>query len=132
MASPSCAAICSARCWRSSEVRPASTTSPPHFRTPATFTAGAVSGTTTTARTPRGGSVLPVTRAVIGFVFFHHPRHVHHQVAGSQVHDLHALGVPPGDADPFDRHPDHDALLGDHHQLVVGQHFLERNDVAGL
>src|SRR5207245_67963 len=52
IASPSRAAIASARRWRSSEVRPASTTSPPHFFTPATFTAGAVSGITTTARTP--------------------------------------------------------------------------------
>jgi len=46
------AAICSAARWRSSDVRPARTTSPPHRFTPATFTAGAVSGITTTARTP--------------------------------------------------------------------------------
>src|SRR5207247_869455 len=51
-ASPSRTAMASAARWRSSEVRPASTTSPPHFFTPATFTAGAVSGITTTARTP--------------------------------------------------------------------------------
>jgi len=37
---------------RSSDVRPAKTTSPPHFLTPATFTAGVVSGMTITARTP--------------------------------------------------------------------------------
>src|SRR5207253_1373165 len=51
-ASGSRAAIASAARCRSSEVRPASTTSPPHFLTPATLIAGAVSGITITARTP--------------------------------------------------------------------------------
>src|SRR5690348_6860338 len=46
------AAISSAFTRRSSEVLPAKTTSPPHFFTPSTFTAGAVSGITITARTP--------------------------------------------------------------------------------
>src|SRR5882672_7494781 len=65
-------------------------------------------------------------------LFLHYARHVHHQVAGGEVHDFHALRVAAGDADPLDRDADHDALLGDHHQLVVWQHFLERDDVAGL
>src|SRR3989454_9391756 len=59
-------------------------------------------------------------------------RHVHHQVARSEVHHLHTLRVATRDADALDRDPDDDALLGDHHQLVVGQHFLEGHDVAGL
>ena len=46
-------ASASARWRRSSEVVPATTTSPPQRRTPSTLTAGAVSGITTTARQPR-------------------------------------------------------------------------------
>src|SRR6266545_3534738 len=65
-------------------------------------------------------------------IFLHHARHVHDQVTGSEVHDLHALGVTARDANPFDRDADHDPLLGDHHQLVVGQHFLQGDDVARL
>src|SRR6267143_6338017 len=65
-------------------------------------------------------------------LFLHHARDVHDQVARGQIHDLHALRVAAGDADPLDRHADHDPLLGDHHQFVVGQDFLERDDVAGL
>src|SRR6266487_6816713 len=75
-----------------------------------------------------------VAAALAGLVvlFLHDPRHVHDEVAGGQVHDLDALRVAAGDADALDRDADHDPLLGDHHQLVVGQHFLERNDIAGL
>src|SRR6059058_6037305 len=51
-ASPSRVAISSAFTCRSCDVRPATTTSPPHFLTPATLTAGAVSGITTTERIP--------------------------------------------------------------------------------
>jgi len=42
----------SARVRRSSDVRPAKITSAPYFRVPLTFTRGAVSGITTTARMP--------------------------------------------------------------------------------
>src|SRR5256886_4738353 len=76
--------------------------------------------------------VVPLAVAVFRLVFLHDPGHVHQQIARGQVHDLHALGVAAGDANPLDRHPDHDALLGDHHQLVVGEHLFERDDVAGL
>src|SRR5205809_4175862 len=82
--------------------------------------------------TPRGAVVIRVTLAVIRLVLLHHPGHVHHQIARGQIHDLHSLGVATRDADAFHRHADHDPLLGDHHQLVVGEHFLEGNDVAGL
>src|ERR1051325_10967543 len=66
------------------------------------------------------------------FVFLHHARDVHHEIARRQVHDLHALRVAAGDADALDRHADHDAFLRDHHELVVGQHFLQGDHVAGL
>src|SRR5207249_3787574 len=49
-------------------------------------------------------------------ILFHDPRHIHDEVARREVHDLHALGVAAGNADPLDRHADHDPLLGDHHQ----------------
>src|SRR2546426_4358870 len=48
-------------------------------------------------------------------VFLHDARHIHDEVAGRQVHDLHALRVAAGNADPLDRHADHDSLLRDHH-----------------
>src|SRR5213079_3627495 len=72
--------------------------------------------------------LLPVIR----FVFLHDPGHVHHQIARRHVHDLHALGVAARNADALDRHADHDPLLGDHHQLVVGEHLFEGDDVARL
>src|SRR6266536_6550177 len=78
-----------------------------------------------------GRLVLVVLGAVLLF-FLHHARHVDDEVAGGEVHDPDALRVPARDADPLDRHADHDPLLGDHHELVVGQHFLERHDVARL
>src|SRR5882672_6309126 len=81
---------------------------------------------------PRGAGVVRVTVAVIRLVFLHDPGHVHHQIARGQIHDLHSLGVPTRDPDALDRHADHDPLLGDHHQLVVGEHFLEGDDVARL
>src|SRR5947208_8915265 len=81
---------------------------------------------------PRGAVVLRVALAVIRLVFLHHPGHVHHQIARGQIHDLPALGVAARNADALDRHADHDPLLGDHHQLVVGEHLLESDDVAGL
>src|SRR5256885_6989172 len=81
---------------------------------------------------PRGAVVVRVTLAVIRLVFLHDPGHVHHQIARGQVHDLHTLGVAARNADALDRHADHDPLLGDHHQLVVGEHFLERDDVPRL
>src|SRR6267143_4947430 len=77
--------------------------------------------------------VLGVLRvAGLVLVFFHHAGHVHHEVARGEVHHLHALRVATGDADALDRHADDDALLGDQHQLVVGQHFLEGHHVPGL
>src|SRR5439155_21982521 len=76
--------------------------------------------------------VVVVRVAVVRFVFLHDPGHVHHQIAGRQIHDLHALRVAARNPDPLDRHANHDPLLGDHHELVVGEHFLERDDVAGL
>src|SRR6266850_2576798 len=69
---------------------------------------------------------------VVVLVFLHHARDIHDEVAGRQVHDLHALRVAARDADAFDGHADHDSLLGDHHQLVIGQDFLEGDDVSGL
>src|SRR3989440_4831287 len=82
----------------------------------------------------RTGSVfvVRVAVAVLRLVFLHDPGHVHEQIARGQVHHLHALGVATRDADALDRHADHDALLGDHHQLVVREHLLEGDDVAGL
>src|SRR5690242_1445134 len=76
--------------------------------------------------------VVGIPLPVVGLVFLHDPGHVHEQIARGEVHHLDALRVAARDADPLDRHADHDPLLGDHHQLVVGQHFLERDDVAGL
>src|SRR5260370_7770266 len=52
IASPSRAASVSACRWRSSDVRPANTTSPPQRFTPATFTAGPASGIPTPPPTP--------------------------------------------------------------------------------
>src|SRR5256885_1887505 len=52
IASPRSAAMASARCWRSSDVRPANTTSPPQRLTPATLTAGAAPGLPTHPGTP--------------------------------------------------------------------------------
>src|SRR5439155_5280418 len=83
-------------------------------------------------RSPRGGVVVRVALAVIRLVFLHDPGHVHHQIARCQVHDLHTLGVAARNADALDRHADHDPLLSDHHQLVVGEHFLEGDDVPRL
>src|SRR6266487_550993 len=80
----------------------------------------------------RGRGCLVVVRFDLLLIFLDHAGHVHDQVTGSEVHDLHALGIAARYADAFDRHADHDPLLGDHHQLVVGQHFLQRDDVAGL
>src|SRR4029079_15822948 len=34
--------------------------------------------------------------------------------------------------DALDRHPDRDAMLGDEHQLVVGEHFLYGDGVTGF
>src|SRR5207249_3175462 len=65
------------------------------------------------------------------FIFLHDARHIHDQVAGGEVHDLHPLGVTARNPDSFDGHADHDPLLGDHHQLVTRQHLFEGNDVAG-
>src|SRR2546423_10748187 len=78
----------------------------------------------------RAGSVFVVRVAVAVFrlVFLHDPGHVHEQIARGQVHHLHALRVAARDADPLDRHADHDSLLGDHHQLVVGEHLFEGDD----
>src|SRR3989475_1472070 len=59
-------------------------------------------------------------------------RHVHHQVARDEVHDLHALRVAAGDADALDRDADHDPLLRDHHQLVVREHLLQGDHISGL
>src|SRR5438876_6786537 len=81
---------------------------------------------------PRGIAVFRITLPLVRFVFLHDPRHVHHQIARREVHDLHALGVAARNADALDRYADHDPLLGTHHQLVVGGPFLERDDVAGL
>src|SRR2546421_8674339 len=82
----------------------------------------------------RAGSafVVRVAVAVFRLVFLHDPGHVHKQIARGQVHDLHALRVAARDADPLDRHADHDAFLGDHHQLVVRQDLFQRDDLAGL
>src|SRR5882672_5713720 len=80
----------------------------------------------------RGSRRVVAVLDVLLLVFLHHARHIHDQVTGRQVHDLHALRVAARDADAFDRHADHDPLLGDHHQLVVGQHLFQRHDVAGL
>src|SRR5438309_1596211 len=76
--------------------------------------------------------VLGIALPVVSLVFLHHPGHIHQQIARGEVHHLDALRVAARDADPFDRNADHDAFLGDHHQLVVGEHLLERHDVAGL
>src|SRR5712692_7328424 len=81
---------------------------------------------------PRRSLVLRVVLAALSVVFLHDPGHVHHQITRRQVHDLHALGVAARNADALDRHADHDPLLGDHHQLVVGEHLLEGDDVARL
>src|SRR4029077_19952390 len=81
---------------------------------------------------PRGVVVVRVALTVVRFVFLHDPGHVHHQITRRQVHDLDTLGVAARNADALDRHADHDPLLGDHHQLVVGQHLLEGDDVARL
>src|SRR5439155_347740 len=82
----------------------------------------------------RAGSVFVVRVAVAVFrlVFLHDPGHVHEQIARGQVHHLHALRIATRDADALDRHADHDSLLGDHHQLVVGEHLFEGDEVAGL
>ena len=53
MASPSAAAISSARARRSTEVVPSRTISAPSRSAPRRFTGGAVVGMTTTARAPR-------------------------------------------------------------------------------
>src|SRR2546430_6075436 len=81
---------------------------------------------------PRSVLVVRLGCAVLRLVLLHDSGHVHQQIARGQVHHLHALRVAARDANPFDRHADHDSFLGDHHQLVVGEHFLERHDVAGL
>src|SRR5437667_2296708 len=81
---------------------------------------------------PRGIAVFRIALPVIRFVFLHDPGHVHHQIARRHVHDLHALRVAARNADALDRHADHDPFLGDHHQLVVGEHLLEGDDVARL
>src|SRR5882762_1823835 len=81
---------------------------------------------------PRGISVVRIALTVVRFVFLHNPGHVNHEIARRQVHDFDSLGVPTRDPYALDRYADHDPLLGDHHQLVVGEHFLEGDDVAGL
>src|SRR5213596_215114 len=81
---------------------------------------------------PRGIDVFRITLPVIRFVFLHDPGHVHHQIARRHVHDLHALRVAARNADALNRHADHDPFLGDHHQLVVGEHLFEGDDVARL
>src|ERR1700694_2054192 len=65
----------------------------------------------------RGGIALVFFARVV-FVFLHHARHVHDEVAVCEVHDLDALRVAARDADALDGHADHDPLLGDQHQLV--------------
>src|SRR5438093_13351490 len=81
---------------------------------------------------PRGIAVFRFALPVIRFVFLHDPGHVHHQIARRHVHDLHALRVAARNADALNRHADHDPFLGDHHQLVVGEHLFEGDDVARL
>src|SRR2546427_260870 len=76
--------------------------------------------------------VVPVLVDRFVFVFLDDARDIHDQVAGGQVHDLHALRVAAGNPDPLDRHADHDAFLGDHHQLVVRQDLFQRDDLAGF
>ena len=53
IASPSAAAIFSARARRSTDIVPSNTTSAPSLSAPRRFTGGAVVGMTTTARAPR-------------------------------------------------------------------------------
>jgi hypothetical protein len=62
------------------------------------------------------------------FVLLDHSCHVHHGIAGIEVHDLDALGIPPDDADTIDRKTDDHAVTGNHHELVVGDDFLECHD----
>src|SRR5437879_13027593 len=70
--------------------------------------------------------VLGIALPVVSLVFLHHPGHIHQQIGRGEVHHLDALRVAARDADALDRHADHDALLGDHHQPVVGEHLLDR------
>src|SRR5438874_13559424 len=74
----------------------------------------------------RGSRALVVVTLldVVVLVFLHDARHVHHQVARRQVHDLHTLRVAAGNPNPLHRHADHDSLLGNHHQLIVGHDLL--------
>src|SRR5699024_3828655 len=62
----------------------------------------------------------------------HHASHIAYPVSVVEVHELHALRVATRDADPLYRHPDHHAVLGDQHQLIVGEHLLERHHIARL
>src|SRR6266545_6424141 len=80
----------------------------------------------------RRAAVLIVPLVALLALLLHHARHVDDEVAGDEVHDLHALRVAAADADALDGDANHDPLLGDHHQLVVGEHFLEGDDVARL
>src|SRR2546425_3175753 len=75
---------------------------------------------------------LVVVAVFLLVVFLDDAGHVYHEVARGQVHDLHALGVAPGDADAVHGDADHDPLFGDHHQLVIGLHLLEPDDGARL
>src|SRR5690349_6845123 len=62
----------------------------------------------------------------------HDPGDVYYRVAGFQVHDLDTLGVAANHPDALDGDPNDDAMAGDHHELVVGLDFLERDAGAGL
>src|SRR5882672_10225690 len=77
-------------------------------------------------------AVLVVALVGLLALFLHDAGHVDDEVADDEVHDLHALRVAAADADALDGDANHDPLLGDHHQFVIGEHFLERDDIAGL
>src|SRR5947207_2190791 len=82
----------------------------------------------------RGSRALVVVPLHDGLVrvLHHDTSDYHYDIAVRHVHDLHTLRVTAGNPNPFDRDADHDALLGDHHQLVVRQHLLQRHDIARL
>src|SRR6185436_6159063 len=69
---------------------------------------------------------------LVAVLLDHHARHVHHQVALVEVHQLDALGGAADHADLLHRLTVHDALLRHDHELLVVAHRLDRHDAAGL
>src|SRR5690606_11917632 len=61
----------------------------------------------------------------------HHPGSRRHGVAIGELHQLHTLRIPAGNTDLCNRRADYCSDAGNDHHLIGGEHFHQRNHVAG-